>query len=281
MIIMNKTYTPELTPEVLDRLEDYADRLPRRLQPTRQAAWSGVYLRGLLHDGERKSIEPIAARVTLPAGPRRPRTPSRPCSSSSTRAPGTSRRWPGAIAGTWPRPSPAPRGSSSSTTPASPSRASTPSASSGSTAAPWARRPTARSPPRSTTSAPRATTRWRCGCSCPSPGSRTRSGWTRRACPRPYRRAQTKGADRPGVARHGPRRRAAGVARRGRRRLRGLGGRSATAWPQRGLNYIVGVTDEMVVFTEEPRWESPGRAAGTGGRPRTPAPAGRGARRGR
>src|SRR4051795_12005764 len=31
-----------------------------------QFAWSGVYLRGLLEDGERKSIEPMAARVPLP-----------------------------------------------------------------------------------------------------------------------------------------------------------------------------------------------------------------------
>jgi SRSO17 transposase len=37
----------------------------------------------------------------------------------------------------------------------------------------------------------------------------------------------------------------------------------------RGLKYIVGVTDEMVVFTKEPRWELPGRADGRGGRPRT------------
>jgi SRSO17 transposase len=39
----------------------------------------------------------------------------------------------------------------------------------------------------------------------------------------------------------------------------------------RGLNSIVGVTDEMVVFTEEPTWEPPGpaeRPGGTGGRPR-------------
>jgi SRSO17 transposase len=34
----------------------------------------------------------------------------------------------------------------------------------------------------------------------------------------------------------------------------------------RGLHYIVGVADEMVVFTEEPRWVAP--AAATGGRPR-------------
>ena len=39
----------------------------------------------------------------------------------------------------------------------------------------------------------------------------------------------------------------------------------------RGLKYIVGVTDDMVVFTEEPTWERPGPAARprrTGGRPR-------------
>src|SRR5262249_16621384 len=36
---------------------------------------------------------------------------------------------------------------------------------------------------------------------------------------------------------------------------------------QRGLFYIVGVTSEMVVFTEQPRWEPPGPSRG--GRPRT------------
>ena len=35
---------------------------------------------------------------------------------------------------------------------------------------------------------------------------------------------------------------------------------------RRGLKYIVGVTDEMVVFTEEPRWESRGPADGRGDR---------------
>jgi SRSO17 transposase len=34
----------------------------------------------------------------------------------------------------------------------------------------------------------------------------------------------------------------------------------------RGLHYVVGVSDEMVVFTEEPRWVAP--EAATGGRPR-------------
>ena len=36
---------------------------------------------------------------------------------------------------------------------------------------------------------------------------------------------------------------------------------------ERGLSYIVGVTPEMVVFTEEARWEQPGPLRG--GRPQT------------
>ena len=66
MIIMSKTYTPELTPEVLERLRDYADVFRDGFSHKKQAAWSGVSLQGLLHDGERKSIEPLSGRVTLP-----------------------------------------------------------------------------------------------------------------------------------------------------------------------------------------------------------------------
>jgi SRSO17 transposase len=66
MIIMTKTYTPELAPEVLDRLEDYAAIFRNDFSHKKQALWSGVYLQGLLHDGERKSIEPLSERVILP-----------------------------------------------------------------------------------------------------------------------------------------------------------------------------------------------------------------------
>jgi SRSO17 transposase len=66
MNIMNKTYTPELTPDVLLRLRGYADRFQDLFRYDAQFAWSGVYLRGLLEDGERKSIEPMAARVPRP-----------------------------------------------------------------------------------------------------------------------------------------------------------------------------------------------------------------------
>ena len=46
----------------------------------------------------------------------------------------------------------------------------------------------------------------------------------------------------------------------------GVSGPFRDGLAERGLHYIVGVTDEMVVFTEEPRWVEP--TAATGGRPR-------------
>jgi SRSO17 transposase len=63
---MNKTYTPELTPEVLQRLRDYAELFRDDFRYKAQHSWSGVYLRGLLQDGQRKSIEPLADRVPRP-----------------------------------------------------------------------------------------------------------------------------------------------------------------------------------------------------------------------
>lgn len=38
------------------------------MQPPHQAAWCGVYLRGLLQDGDHKSAEPIANRISVPHG---------------------------------------------------------------------------------------------------------------------------------------------------------------------------------------------------------------------
>jgi SRSO17 transposase len=66
MTSMNKTYTPELTAEVLERLRDYAELFRDDFRYKAQHSWSGVYLRGLLQDGERKSIEPMVARVPRP-----------------------------------------------------------------------------------------------------------------------------------------------------------------------------------------------------------------------
>ena len=63
-----KTYTPELDPAVLDRLRDYAALFAEDFPQAKPARWAGVYLQGLLLDGERKSIEPLSRRITLPEG---------------------------------------------------------------------------------------------------------------------------------------------------------------------------------------------------------------------
>jgi SRSO17 transposase len=64
---MNKTFTPELSPEVLERLRVYAAPFQAELRHQAQRSWSGVYRRGLLQDGERNSIEAMVGRVPLPA----------------------------------------------------------------------------------------------------------------------------------------------------------------------------------------------------------------------
>ena len=63
---MNRTFTPELDVGVLPRLEAYAAHFAEDFNRPRQRAWCGVYLAGLLQDGERKSIEPLSRRVILP-----------------------------------------------------------------------------------------------------------------------------------------------------------------------------------------------------------------------
>jgi SRSO17 transposase len=63
-----KTYTPKLDPAVLNRLRDYAALFAEDFPQAKPARWASVYLQGLLLDGERKSIEPLARRITLPEG---------------------------------------------------------------------------------------------------------------------------------------------------------------------------------------------------------------------
>jgi SRSO17 transposase len=61
---MNRTYTPD----ALDRLAGYAAGFRDDFNRPRQAAWCGAYLRGPVQDGDRKSAEPMAARVPPPEG---------------------------------------------------------------------------------------------------------------------------------------------------------------------------------------------------------------------
>ena len=63
-----KTSTPELDPAVLGRLRDYALLFADDFPHARPALWASVYLQGPLLDGERKSIEPLSRRVSLPEG---------------------------------------------------------------------------------------------------------------------------------------------------------------------------------------------------------------------
>src|SRR5258705_4854829 len=63
-----KTYTPEIDAAVLGRLRDYAGLFADEFPHARPALWASVYIQGLLIDGERKSIEPLSRRVTLPDG---------------------------------------------------------------------------------------------------------------------------------------------------------------------------------------------------------------------
>ncbi len=63
-----KTFTPELDPGVLRRLQDYARLFAPDFPHARPAQWTAVYLQGLLADGERKSIEPLSRRISLPQG---------------------------------------------------------------------------------------------------------------------------------------------------------------------------------------------------------------------
>lgn len=63
-----KTSTPDLDPAALDRLRAYAARFADDFPQAKPAKWAGVYLHGLLTDGDRKSVEPLSRRVALPDG---------------------------------------------------------------------------------------------------------------------------------------------------------------------------------------------------------------------
>jgi len=60
---MGRTVTPELEPEVLERLSAYALEFRPLFPRSDQFRQGRIYLHGLLLDGERKSIEPLSRRV--------------------------------------------------------------------------------------------------------------------------------------------------------------------------------------------------------------------------
>jgi SRSO17 transposase len=60
------TVVAELGAEVLARLDEYASEFMADFGLIIRRYWAGVYLQGLMLDGERKSIQPLAQRVNVP-----------------------------------------------------------------------------------------------------------------------------------------------------------------------------------------------------------------------
>lgn len=56
----------ELDAEVLERLDEYASQFMGDFGLIIRRYWAGVYLQGLMLNGERKSIQPLAQRVNVP-----------------------------------------------------------------------------------------------------------------------------------------------------------------------------------------------------------------------
>ncbi len=61
-----RTFTPEIDDGVIRRLAEYAALFAPDFHRKDQARWSEAYLRGLLQDGDRKSVEPLVRRIQLP-----------------------------------------------------------------------------------------------------------------------------------------------------------------------------------------------------------------------
>ena len=261
-----KTYTPELAPEVLGRLDAYAARFRDDFNRPRQAQYSGVYLQGLILDGDRKSIEPLSRKVTLPAG-----LVVADLDQALQQFIGQSTWDEQAVwsvtARSWPRPSPRPAGVFVIDDTSFPKQGKLSVGVRRQYCGAQGKKANCQVAPSVHYVGPEGTLPAG-DAALPAgglAGGRQAAGQGRRA--RGGAAGPDQGADRPGVARPrcGPRGCPAGSW--WPTPATASPGRSATAWPQRGLHYIVGVTDEMVVFTEEPAWEAPGPAAKSGGRP--------------
>src|SRR3954463_15344613 len=180
---MSRTYTPELAPEVLGRLDAYAARFREDFNRPRQAAYSGVYLQGLILDGDRKSIEPLSRKVTLPTGLQvkdLDQALQQFVGQSTWDEQAVWKRYRSIMAETFASPA----GIFVIDDTSFPKQGKLSVGVQRQYCGAQGKRANCQVAPCSTTSRPGATTRWRCGSTCPNPGWATRSGWRRPECPR-------------------------------------------------------------------------------------------------
>lgn len=269
MIIMSKTYTPELTPEVLDRLEEYAAVFRDDFSHKKQALWSGVYLQGLLHDGERKSIEPLSGRVTLPPA-LNSKDPEQALQQFVNQSPwddqGLARRYRQHLAKTFA----SPEGIFVFDDTSFPKQGTHSVGVQRQYCGALGKKANCQVAPSVHYVSPLGHYPLAMRLFLPDRWIEDQKRLDEVGVPEAFRQTKTKGA----IA----------LELLDTVRSEGLSGWLALAdagygvseefrkgLAARGLKYIVGVTDEMVVFTEEPKWELPGpaeRSKGTGGRPR-------------
>src|SRR4051812_3069490 len=266
---MNRTYTPELAPEVLDRLDAYAARFRDDFNRPRQAVYSGVYLQGLILDVERKSIEPLSRKVTLPPGLQvkdLDQALQQFIGQSTWDEQAVWRRYRSVMARTFA----SPKGIFVIDDTSFPKQGKMSVGVQRQYCGAQGKKANCQVAPSVHYVGPGGHYPLAMRLYLPEKWLEDAKRLDRVGVPATERRALTKGQIALGVL--------------GRGRAEGLPGRLVVAdagygvsgpfrdgLARRGLHYIVGVTDEMVVFTEEPSWEAPGPAARpsrSGGRPR-------------
>ena len=262
-----KTYTPELDAAVLDRLRDYAALFAPDFPQAKPARWAGVYLEGLLLDGERKSIEPLSRRITLPDG-LASNDPEQALQQFVSQSPwddqAVLRRYRARLARTcaspdgvfviddtsFPKQGTASVGVQRQYCGAKGKKANCQAAVSVHYVSPRGHYPLA------------------LRLFLPDAWLADARRLDRAGVPAEYRRARTKGQIALELL---DQVRAEGLPGRVVVADAGYGvsGPFRQALAERGLSYLVGVTDEMVVFPEQPRWDPPAARTGAGGRPQS------------
>jgi SRSO17 transposase len=262
-----KTYTPALGAAVLDRLRDYAALFAADFPQAKPARWAGVYLEGLLLDGERKSSEPLSRRVAPPEG-LTSKDPEQALQQFVSQSPwdgqAVLRRYRAHLARTcaspdgvfiiddtsFPKQGAASVGVQRQYCGAKGKKANCPAAVSVHYVSPRGHYPLA------------------LRLYLPDAGRADARRLDRAGVPAEHRPARTKGQIALELL---DQIRAEGlpgpvvVADAGY----GVSGPFRQALGERGLSYLVGVTDEAVVFPEHPRWDPPAARTGAGGRPRS------------